>query len=319
MALTDGFPGTSGTVNSVELRKNLAGLIVRDTAGNPRGGIFPRHTNALITARTDMAVDVQALEGASIRGGGPVLMANDGATRVPLTAAPIANSRIDVVYFKQNESGAPFTDGDNSPIFGVKEGSASGSPTEPSLSTIPGAVKVGTVLVPTGKTATNQSGVVINTTCQFTATSGGTVLVRNDTDLQAWTPVDGSRAYQLDISTAFIRVNGAWVADAPTYGVITPVAGVTVNAGTKFIKDPDGWVHGYIDLTRLAGLGSDIAVVGGGGFRPVDSFQTSGAASEGGAAGFAFVRVAVNGNVSALTFPASDTRLQFTFGWQGTV
>ena len=180
MALTDAFPGAPGVADSVDLRKGLAGLIVRDTVGNPRAGVFPRHTNALVTARSDMALDVAAFEGVSVRGGGPLFMANDGVARSPaLAAAPASNSRIDVLYFKQNESVTPYADANNLPIFGVVTGAAAASPTKPSIAGIAGATELATITIPSTATATNSSGVVITNTFQYTAATGGILLVRS--------------------------------------------------------------------------------------------------------------------------------------------
>ena len=86
MAILDGFPAASGTVDSTELRKGLAGLIIRDASGNARAGVFPRHANALVTSMASMNVSVAAFEGVAVRGGGPVFMANDGAVSVAIAA-----------------------------------------------------------------------------------------------------------------------------------------------------------------------------------------------------------------------------------------
>ena len=211
MALTDSFPGVSGAVDSTELRKNLAGLIIRDTAGVPRAGIFPRHANALVTARADMALDVAAFEGVSIRGGGPLFMANDGVAQSPaLATAPTSNSRIDVLYFKQNENGyGGFADGVNTPVFGVATGTAAASPTKPSIASIAGATELATITIPSTATATNSSGVVITQTFQYTATTGGVVLVRSSAGYPAL-PAYGQQVD--DIALGYIlRWNGtAW-------------------------------------------------------------------------------------------------------------
>lgn len=187
MAIQDGFPAASGTVDSTELRKNLAGLILRDTSGAARAGVFPRHTNALVTSKASMAVDVAAFEGCAVRGGGPIFMSNDGTVSVTIDAAPGSNSRIDVVYFKQNESASPYSDANDNPIFGVGKGTAAPSPSKPTIPT--GAVELATILIPSGVSATNAGGVVITQTFQYTTVAGGILWVRNQTEraaLAAW-------------------------------------------------------------------------------------------------------------------------------------
>ncbi|TFD41758.1 hypothetical protein E3T37_03645 [Cryobacterium sp. TMT2-10] len=178
MALIDAFPGVSNKVDSTKLRKDLAGLIVRDTNGVPRGGIFPRHANALISARSDMKLNVAAFEGVSVRGGGPLFMANDGDGLSPLIPIPLANSQTSVIYFKQNESGSPYLDANDLPFIGVISGAASASPVKPSIAGIAGAEELGTVTVPFDATATNSNGVVVTPTHRFTTTAGGVILFR---------------------------------------------------------------------------------------------------------------------------------------------
>lgn len=220
MALQDGFPGVSGAVDTLELRKDLAGLVARDTTGAIRTGVFPWHTGHIVTARSDMAVDVGIFAGVSERGGGPVFMANDGSTSVAIPAAPGAGtSQYHVVWFKQNENTTFGGDGDDLPTFGVTSGAASGFPTVPSIASIDGATELATVLVPSGAAATNSPGVVITATYQFTATAGGVVMCRDDAELQAWLAPDGSYANHLDTADLYRRRAGAWVnSDVPSHG-----------------------------------------------------------------------------------------------------
>lgn len=196
MALQDSFPGVSGKADSTELRKDLAGLIVRDSNGVPRGGIFPRHANALISARSDMKLNVAAFEGVSVRGGGPLFMANDGVALTPLIPIPLANSQTSVVYFKQNESGSPYLDSDDLPVIGIISGAASATPVKPSIAGIAGAEELGTVTVPFDATATNSAGVVVTPTHRFTTTAGGVLPVRTVAEMNGLLAVpDGLRCY----------------------------------------------------------------------------------------------------------------------------
>ena len=212
MALTDSFPGAPGVADSADLRKGLAGLIVRDTVGNPRAGIFPRHTNALVTSRADMMLDVAAFEGASVRGGGPLFMSNDGVAQSPvLDAAPASNSRIDVLYFKQNESVPPYADANNLPVFGVAIGTSAASPTKPSVAGIAGAVELATITIPSTATATSSAGVVITNTYQYTTTTGGVLLFRtaNDRDLYT-TATPGQHVFVLADGAEYTRAGSTW-------------------------------------------------------------------------------------------------------------
>ncbi|MDJ0337475.1 hypothetical protein [Cryobacterium sp. PH31-O1] len=210
MALNYSFPGPSGLADSTALRKDLAGLVVRDSAGVVRGGVFPRHTGALITARSDMRVNVLPFEGVTVRGG-PLFIANDGAMVSPLLDyAPSSNARIDVIYFKQNESSQ--ADADNLPIIGVVTGNPSADPQKPAL-LIAGAEELGTVYVPSTAVATNSSSVVITGTHAFTAAAGGVVMVRSSAGYPVL-PVYGQRIDDV-ARGCMLRWNGTgWAAGA---------------------------------------------------------------------------------------------------------
>lgn len=232
MTVIDGFPAQSGVVDPVELRKVLAGLIIRTTAGVARQGIFPRTTTSIVTSLASMNVAVSAFEGCAVRGGGPVLLANDGTVNVAIAAAPVSNSRIDVVYFRQKENGyGGFADGSSGPEIAVVTGVAAASPVKPALPT--GAVELATVLVPAGVATTNAGGVVITQTYQYTALTGGKIWVRNSTELAALTGfADDVRAQQLDVGIEYLSDGGvwkAWESDWITY--VATLAGFVVGTG----------------------------------------------------------------------------------------
>lgn len=209
MAINPAFPGSPLTVDSVALRKDIAGLVVRDSNGAPRAGMFPRNMTSIVTGRTDMTVNVAAFEGVSVRGGGALFLANDGTVVVPVSAAPSANARLDSVIFRQREDGyAGFSDGANAPIVEVVAGQASGTPQKPSLTGYPGAVELATILVTANATATNT--LTITQTAQFTAASGGTVAVRDAAELTAWQPMPGSTAFHIGEGRTYERVGAAW-------------------------------------------------------------------------------------------------------------
>jgi hypothetical protein len=144
-----------------------------------------------------MTVNVAAFEAALVRQGGPLFTQNDGTVAVTIAAAPVSNSRIDVIYVKQNESAAPMSDGADTAVILAVTGTAAASPVKPAIPT--GALELATVLVPTGVTATTGGGVVITQTAPLTATAGGVVNLRNSTEQTAWSPGDGALAYRLDL------------------------------------------------------------------------------------------------------------------------
>jgi hypothetical protein len=239
MALTNSWPGVNAAATTTDARKDLAGLIETDSTGAARAGVFPSHTNALVSARTDMNLDIGIFQAAAVQFGGPVLLANDAVAQLPSPlVSPGAGTNFYVVYAKQNESTAPGTDANNNKVLGTVLSTTSfalarsgGTRMDASGTGLPtGAIELATVQMPTAKTATNQSGVVITQTYQFTAAEGGVVVVRNATELAAWTPADGALAYNLATQCRHRRVGGAWVRDSDN--LVTPgaVTGGTIGA-----------------------------------------------------------------------------------------
>jgi hypothetical protein len=226
VTLGDGFPAASGTVDSTELRKSLAGLILRNTAGAARPGVFMRHTNALVTSRGDMKVDVAAFEGIAVRNGGVIFLANDGTVQVTISAAPGSNSRLTVVWFRQDESA--LGDGDNLPVLGTTDGTAAASPSKPSIPA--GATELATLLIPAGAASTNAVGVTITNTFAYTTVAGVPIPVHAPADLAVTTGDAAMNLYPtgqfaFDISTGITyRWNGTtwkgwesdWITFTPT-------------------------------------------------------------------------------------------------------
>jgi len=210
MALTPSWPGPTGAASTTDGRKAVSGLIAKDTAGVVRTGVFPRHLNALVAARVDMNVDIGIFEGVASQFGGAILLTNDAVAQLPsVLVSPGAGTNFYVIYAKQNESTAPGTDVNNLRVFGAALSTTSFALARASMPA--GALELATVQMPTGKTATNNAGVTITQTFQYTATSGGPVTVRNSTELAAWLPADGNLAYQVDTKVLWSREGGQWV------------------------------------------------------------------------------------------------------------
>lgn len=209
MALTDSLPTEdAGGLSITDTRLVLAGLIARDTAGAPRLGVLPWHGNALVTGTTGMSYSVGQFAAATSRNGAGVeLVANDAATTVATTAAPGANSRIDVIWVRCRFP--TYTDaGQTTPTFGVTQGVASGSPVKPAIPA--GALELATAVISSSTTRTD-TGVVITQTAPFTAAAGGVVWLRSQTEQDAWTPPNGAVAYRLDLGRQVVRSAGSWV------------------------------------------------------------------------------------------------------------
>jgi hypothetical protein len=180
-----------------------------------------------------MQVDVAAFA-ATLDRKGPVKLYNDGAVQVKLDAAPTANSRIDAIYVKQQETASPISDSADGPIFGKVTGTPSTSPVAP---TVPaGAMRLADVTIPSTATSTSSSGVTITQRYPFTASAGGWMQFRSTDDLNAWSAPDGNNARLLD-GTEYHRVSGAWVREPMmqrySHGIIAHGIPVGTEWGSK--------------------------------------------------------------------------------------
>lgn len=224
----------SAAATFVDARRDLEGFVVRNAAGVMRAGVFPDHLNPLVTGRSDMKVNIADFRAVQNRGGA-VPLANVGTdTSVTLPAAPGANKRIDLIYVTARSSNAPWSDGagNDTPLFGFVQGTASATPVAPSLpANLSTAIPLATVEIPAGATTTLSAGVVITQVYPYTALAGGTVPVRNTVELAAWTPADGARAYCVADGSEYLRKSGAWVKPG---GV---VASGTISAQSSFTID----------------------------------------------------------------------------------
>ena len=235
MALQDGFPSASGLADANDVRLALAGLMVRDSSGNPRTGIFFRNTTALVTSTATMNSSVAAFEAALSRSGqGVILLANNGATNVLHDTAPVANSRYDTIYVKQNDAVSPNADANSLPVFGILKGAPSVSPTLPTYATAEaaldaapgigaGAEPLTAVLIPSTATSMQSAGVVYTQLYQYTATTGGVVPFRTKTALDLWTTAQvGQVALVLADNTRWQFISSAWVPLNGDSGWIAP-------------------------------------------------------------------------------------------------
>lgn len=237
--LIDGFPAVSLAADQFEIGKDLSGLIVRDSSGKARQGVFYRGTLNLLTARTDMAVDVQDFDGVAERRGGVIFNKNEGVTQSPTLNRPAANSHIALIYWKQRVAAAPWSDGADGPIFGVVYGDPAPIPQKPAL-TIEGAVELGTVLIPSTATSTSSTGVVITTTAQFTASAGAPVAFRTRAEMLLWTTATAGQQANVvaDPTSAYNRVwyatGSGWVHSTNPAEPFAFAAGAGANAAGAY-------------------------------------------------------------------------------------
>lgn len=191
--------GTAGTTD-VEGRLALAALFPENSPGVPRTGILDPGTVTVVTGGAGWTYNIAPLPGVVMNrsaGDGVYLFSAAGTTNVATSAPPASNSRIDIVYVKQNDQLK--TDANNLAVPGVAQGAAQAVPVAPSLPA--GAVELARFTVPSTATSTAQfTGVQ---TFLYTALKGNPVKVRNTTERGGFTsPVVGQAVARLDLDAS---------------------------------------------------------------------------------------------------------------------
>lgn len=210
MTLRNSLFAVSGKASFLDARRDMSGLFVCDkTKMMPIAGILDRSLDNLVTGNSDsMSVTVHPFN-AVLNRYGALLIQNDGDVKVPLAAAPSANSRIDVVYVKQNEKRSPMSDSSDVPEFGVVKGTASAVPVAPSVPA--GALELAQVLLPAGVANTAASGVVITQTYIGAALKGDMLRVQTSAQRDALSKVpDGTLLHNVGDGCDYVRKNGKW-------------------------------------------------------------------------------------------------------------
>lgn len=203
MPLVKGWPAVVGTHNADVFGKIFAGFVYRDVLGNVRSGLtLPLLNEQMIFFGSGMGVSARAFNAVAVRDNRPVFIENDGLVTNAwvLGAAPGANSRIDVLFIKQNDSSALVTTPDATidTVFGVLQGVAAAAPVRNPAGLPPGALEIGTVLIPTGSATLGAVGVIFTQTYQYTAAEGLPITVRSIAE-RPTTPAQGDQVYRIDL------------------------------------------------------------------------------------------------------------------------
>lgn len=223
MTLRNSLFAVSGKASFLDARRDMSGLFVCDkTTMMPIAGILDRSQDNLVTGNSDsMSVTVHPFN-AVLNRYGALLIQNDGNVKVPLNAAPSANSRIDVVYVKQNEKRSPMSDSSDVPEFGVAKGVAAATPVAPNVPN--GALALARVLLPAGVSNTAAAGVVITQTYIGAAMKGDMLLVQNSAQRDAMTMVPkGTLLHNVADNCDYVRTpSGKWAKIRDTISVKAP-------------------------------------------------------------------------------------------------
>lgn len=224
----------------------------------------------------------------------------DGATTVATDAAPGSGSRIDIIYAVQHD--VDVADADNLAVLGVAIGTASGSPTPPSIPA--GALELARNTMTSAATTTASAGnTIVHTSAPITSLHGGFFEVAATADLaRIVSPLSGDVAKVVADGSLYVRRSSAWRAiagDAASEG-LTMVTGwsepedATVNREHGY-----AWVSGVVRRDS----GSLVTFVGlPAGYRPgvkqrMPAYTQNASGAEGPAAMF---EVATNGDMQVV-------------------
>lgn len=238
MTLSNSLFAVSGKASFLDARRDMSGLFVCDnTTMMPIAGILDRSQDNLVTGNSNsMSVTVHPFN-AVLNRYGALLVQNDGDVKVPLPAAPSANSRIDVVYVKQNETRSPMSDSSDDPTFGVAKGVAAATPVAPAVPV--GALALAQVLLPAGVSNTAAGGVVISQSYIGAALKGDKLLVQNSSQRDALTHVpEGILLHNVADGCDYVRRDNAW----------KPYSGQTIETGMPFFDE------NFLKLRMLNGV-----------------------------------------------------------------
>lgn len=256
MALRNSLFAVSGKASFLDARRDMSGLFVCDnTTMMPIAGILDRSQDNLVTGNgNSMAVTVHPFN-AVLNRYGALLIQNDGNVNVPLGAAPSANSRIDTVYVKQNETRSPMSDTSDVPTFGVVQGTAAAVPVAPEVPT--GAVELAQVLLPAGVSNTAASGVVITQTYIGAAMKGDMLRVQTSAQRDALTTVpEGTLLHNVADGCDYVRKGDKW------RGWNMPWRDIHLDKNSANVWASNGTAHIHVqtDDINLTGWGSYVTV-----------------------------------------------------------
>lgn len=257
--MADAFGTPGGFTSAKDQRLDQGGLLATSGATTldvRTGVLWGPGTTTLVTgtsATGTMTVSIAPHHAVTSRGAGdgpylgPTL---ESSTTVNIGAAPASNSRIDVVYEKQADAAATISpDGATAPEYGVVPGTASATPTKPSLASVVGAVEIATVQVASTATSTLGAGVTITNTALQTVARGAAIPVRNTTERAALTTFTGLTIARLDDGGRHERWNGSRWAPVSTADRTVAEGWLTAADGTLLTVAYPTWT----DIVTVTG------------------------------------------------------------------
>lgn len=174
-------PIDTGNVGTTDVEARLAdvGLFESNDGINPRSGLLHPNGPNVVTGKANMSYDIAGINPLinRVTNEGAYRFAATGVTNVPTGNAPATNSRIDVIWVKQNDQ-TKAGDTNNLAVAGVTQGAAAPTPVAPAIPT--GAMELARATVLSTTTATSTAS--ITQTWRYAALAGVAIPVRNVTE-----------------------------------------------------------------------------------------------------------------------------------------
>lgn len=233
-------------VYSARMDRNLVDIFFTEGVVNPGGGAY------LVSATSPTSNSVAIAAGRAVVAGddepnqGKYLCVNEGILNLPLNAAPVADSRFDLVYLRVNDPVAGGPAGNNATIDFI-EGTPALSPVVPTTPTT--AIPLARILRTVGDTAIT-AGMITDmrptaSQQQFTVESNFEILTT--AQRLALTPYAGQTVYDSDDNLIYTWDGSDWLAmgipalTTAERNALTPYTGQMIyNTDTNQLEYWDG-------------------------------------------------------------------------------
>jgi len=252
MTLKQAWPGVSGKAQVLDIRNDLAGMLIRQgVLASASDGAVPavpllNKSNTL----TPSVREFHAIIKRPNRADGSQMIYNDGPTGAfpAFGSAPQTGTRLDLLWVKAFDT---LYDDRGNVEFGITPGTSTTGTAQANRAAMPeGALELGTLLMPAGATTLNSAGVVWTDTYQYGAIRGVNFFVRTEAELtsalQALLPL-GQQVTSLDTQCTFEVGFGFGNANRGFYPVSGnmprlymdrhPTAGAITQSGAPFPMD----------------------------------------------------------------------------------
>lgn len=245
MADFPGFPSNGFDFHFEEAGAALAGLVMRDRAGNVLPGVFPSTEN-LLKAGTGWQLSCDPFVAVRSKTRSALI----GGTNEPVVAsvspAPAANARLDVAYTLPADVAA----GDPITALRIATGVAGAVPAKPSIPA--GAIELGTYRSQAGQTNAAQG--TITNTFPYAVAAGGVIIARTKAALDQMNVATGTKAVVLAGGREYTRSGNSWIErEAKVLWAGTPIFlhnTQSVNLSEPIADQPTGIILEWQEYTN---------------------------------------------------------------------